>query len=187
MGLAEPCITCEVVTPPASARYSSTSNGSSTSPTPTSAVTGFVASLMLLMAMCECASMMPGITYMSVASYTSTPSGASRSGPISAIVPSRTRMSVSSRMPFVMVSTVPPWIRRSSGPAAGDWACTGGASSPVIHSVVASKTARERFQRGIVEKSVMDSSSKSRRRALPIGAGRALGGEGHRAKVRDLD
>ena len=62
MALAEPCIACDIVTPPARARYIETSRGFNASPTLTSAVTGLVASFTTSRAICECASIIPGIT-----------------------------------------------------------------------------------------------------------------------------
>ena len=67
-------------------------------------------SLMDSAAMCEWASMMPGITNIPSASITSAPAGTSTLAPTSAIFPSRIRIAPGDRIPPVTVSTVAPRI-----------------------------------------------------------------------------
>src|SRR6478609_9598475 len=98
--LAEPGSTWIVVTPPARVRGNCGSCGQTECSTHTFAVTGDVASLMSLVCvplssgtppapMCECVSMMPGVTYLPVPSITSASLGAETDDPTSAILPSR--------------------------------------------------------------------------------------------------
>ena len=87
MVFAEPCSTLMVVTPPASARRMFTAVGLSTSWMRTIDVTESEPSLVASLIMCECGSMMPGITHLPVPSITVAPAGAERFFPICAILP----------------------------------------------------------------------------------------------------
>src|SRR5699024_7525139 len=89
------------------AQYMLMSLGLMDSSIETSAVTGLVHSLISAAAICECASIIPGITYLPEASTVSTPSGAERSCPIPVIIPSSISTSVCFLLPSVMVTTVP--------------------------------------------------------------------------------
>src|SRR5689334_11915995 len=95
---ADPGRTWIVVTPPASDRGSCGSCGHTECSTQTFAVTGFVASLTSSVCapgspgaaappMCECVSMIPGVTYLPVPSITSASAGAVTFAPTCAILP----------------------------------------------------------------------------------------------------
>ena len=76
IALAEPCSTLAVVVPPASSRYTETSKGFITSWIRTSAVTLCVPSLTSpSTAVCECASMIPGVTCLPRPSTSMAPDG----------------------------------------------------------------------------------------------------------------
>jgi len=90
------------VTPPASERGNCGSCGHTECSTHTFAVTGFVASFTSFVCvpfsdgtppapMCECVSMMPGVTYLPVPSITTASPGALTFAPTAAILPSRSR------------------------------------------------------------------------------------------------
>src|SRR5690242_12297787 len=67
---------------------------------------GLVASFTSLSsAMCECASMMPGVRYLPPASTTVTPAGALTFGPTAAILPPRTSTLPLAILPCVTVMT----------------------------------------------------------------------------------
>src|SRR6266849_10333479 len=96
--LAEPGRTCIVVKPPARARGICGSCGQTECSAQTLAVTGLVNSFPSLFAstpgagytpMCECTSMMPGVTYFPVPSITNASGGAVTDAPTAAIFPSR--------------------------------------------------------------------------------------------------
>ena len=82
--------------------------GSSTSSMPVIELTVVPPSLIASLAMCECASMMPGETNCPVASMTSAPAGTATFAPTAAILPSRRTTVPFGIVPFVTVSTVPP-------------------------------------------------------------------------------
>src|SRR6185503_16702509 len=94
----EPGSTCMVVTPPARARGSCGSCGQTECSAQTFGVTGFVNSFPSLLAstpgagytpMCECTSIIPGVTYLPVPSITVASGGAVTDVPTAAILPSR--------------------------------------------------------------------------------------------------
>src|SRR6202022_4901181 len=98
--LAEPGRTWMGGTPPASVRGNCGSCGHTECSTHTCAVTGAVASLTSFVCaplspgappapMCECVSMMPGVTYLPVPSMTTASAGAVTEVPTAAIFPSR--------------------------------------------------------------------------------------------------
>ncbi len=88
-----------------------TSVGSSTSSIPVIELTVVPPSLIDSAAMCECASMMPGVTKRPFASTMSAPAGmAVLASPTAAILPSRNTTVPFWIVPRVTVSTVPPRI-----------------------------------------------------------------------------
>ena len=82
--------------------------GSRTSSIPVIELTVVPPSLIASLAMCECASMMPGDTNWPVVSMTSAPGGTATLAPTAAILPSRRITVPFGIVPFVTVSTVPP-------------------------------------------------------------------------------
>ena len=82
--------------------------GSSTSSIPVMELTVVPPSLIASLAMCECASMMPGEMNRPVTSTTSAPAGTSTSAPTAAILPSRSRIVPFGMVPLVTVRSVPP-------------------------------------------------------------------------------
>ena len=99
MTFADPCIRLIVVTPPASAWYMATSFGSIDSLIVISAVTGDVASFVETVFKWECASIIPGITTLPVASMTGMLPGADSSWPIPWIIPFTMYTSVLGKSP----------------------------------------------------------------------------------------
>src|ERR1051326_1860121 len=98
MRFAEPGSTCRVVTPPASERGNCGSWGHTECSTHTFAVTGFVASFTSSVCdpgsagappapMCECVSMIPGVTYLPLPSMTTASDGALTDVPTAVILP----------------------------------------------------------------------------------------------------
>lgn len=65
-------------------------------------------SLIASLAMCECASMIPGDTNRPVVSTISAPAGIATLAPTAAILPSRSSTVPFGMVPFVTVRTVPP-------------------------------------------------------------------------------
>ena len=112
MVLAEPCSRLLVVTPPASWRYRLMSVASSTSATRTSATTLSLASLMpRAIAMCECASINPGVRCIPLASTSVAPAGSASPLPTAAMRPPLSSTSVfASRPAGPCVHTVAPRI-----------------------------------------------------------------------------
>ena len=92
MGFALPWRMFATVRPPATSRWMAMSSGLSTSPMPVIELTDVAPSLIASLAMCECASMMPGDTNLPVASMTVAPAGACTLAPSAAILPSRSTM-----------------------------------------------------------------------------------------------
>ena len=96
----------------------------------TSAVMLLLASLMPSAAVCECASMMPGVTCMPRASITSAPSGAVSPRPMRAILPPRTSMSASSSVPASSCVQSVAWRTRiTAGAGAVSQVSSSGVSS----------------------------------------------------------
>jgi hypothetical protein len=106
MGFALPCRMLATVRPPARSRWIAMSVGSSTSPIPVIELTVVAPSLMASLAICECASMMPGDTNLPAASTSVAPAGTCTLGPIAAILPSRSTMVPLLMVPRVTVTSV---------------------------------------------------------------------------------
>ena len=95
----------------------SMSVGLKTSSMPVIELTVVPPSLMESAAMCECASMMPGVTKRPEASTTSAPDGTATSAPTAAILPSLTITVPRVSVPLVTVSTVALVMARTDGVA----------------------------------------------------------------------
>jgi hypothetical protein len=111
---------------------------------------------------CECASMMPGMTNLPVASMVRAPAGAVRFFPTEAILPPRMRMSVPSSVPCEAVSTVA--LRMSVSCAAAPRGCADAAAHAATKKIASEKSLFIFFLQKSLESGVWSLESESRQR-----------------------